>query len=92
MNSTNLLKTLLATLLIFTLLQIMDNDLEKEVAHLDNKLTCLKAVDINTGTIVQDSCAETEILASGEFSPYTGSAHFITSNQIRASKLYFPNR
>lgn len=97
MNSAILLKTLLATLLIFTLLEVMNNDKEKEVVNLYNQLTCQDTVDMNTETIVPHSCKEIKRPSSGEFSPYSGggSAAFITSNQIRTIRTirsYFPHR
>lgn len=92
MNSKNLLKILLATLLIFTFLDVRNDDFEKEVANYENQLTCQGAVDINTVAIVPYRCEEIEILALGESSPYLGATHFITPHQIRTIQLYFPYR
>ena len=92
MNSRNLLKPLVTTLLIANSLAVMANIPEKEAAKLGNQLTCLGTITTNDGTLAPYSGEWIGIPATDEYAPYIGVVPFITQNQIKALRLHFPYR
>jgi len=92
MNSINLLKPLVTTLLIANSSAVMANVSEKEAAKLANQLTCLETVATNAGTVAPYSGKWIGIPATGEYATYIGVVPFITPDQIQALQLHFPYR
>ena len=89
MNSRNLLKPLVTTLLIANSLAVMANISEKEVAKLGDQLTSLGTITINDGTVAPYSSEWIGIPATDEYAPYIGVVPFITPSQIQVLQLHF---
>lgn len=101
MNNRNLLKPLIATILIANSASVIAkvSETETEAAKLDNQSTCLSIVttDVttvatNTDIIATHSGQWIGIPARGEYASYIGVVPFITLDQIQALQLHFPYR